>query len=147
MNKQTPSHEVQAWLVRVTKVKDKLLTLIRDYHPSSVPDPNNHKRMPITAPAAEEMSEAIRQETKEKEKALPSPEQRFTTALEQDNHQEIYSLLQMVWVGVPESRDCWQIDGFAEMVDLLDDPPDDDTDRPQEIEGDLGKFWERRDGE
>lgn len=28
------------------------------------------------------------------------------------------------WFGVPESTLCWQIQGFKEACDLLDDPPE-----------------------
>jgi len=35
-------------------------------------------------------------------------------------------LLNDAWFGVPESTDCWQIYGFKEAVDLLDDPPEEE---------------------
>ena len=34
------------------------------------------------------------------------------------------SLLNSAWFGVPESTQCWKLEGFKEAIDLLEDPPD-----------------------
>lgn len=112
-----------AWLTRVKDNLEDLRFLVDNYHPGSVP--RSHPYMTITAPNAEKACAAARQQIAHAESdQTQSPVLRFQTAVEKQDVWALYRLLEQSWFGVPESRSCWGIRGFAEAVDLMDDPPE-----------------------
>ena len=121
----------QEWLAKAAEHKQKLLSLVETYHPAARAARREESRqklshaLPITAPGAEVACENIRQVIAARERNQAAPGERFSQALKAGNWQEIDSLLNSAWFGVPESTACWQIEGFKEAVDLIEDPPDD----------------------
>jgi hypothetical protein len=109
------------WLEAVSEHRGKLRELIAGYHPSAR-KPAKETSMPITAPAAERACNEIRREIREEHPEDPLRE--WDRALADGDVGKIMSLLEAAWFGVPESTSCWQITGFKEAVDLMDDPPD-----------------------
>jgi hypothetical protein len=124
----------QEWINQVHKHKDALLNLIESYHPASRVT-KGHSALPITAPGAESACRVVREKIAAEEGNLAYPRDRFLNALAEDDWQEIDSLLNSAWFGVPESTSCWQIEGFSEAVDLIEDPPEETV-----IEGDTGEM-------
>lgn len=124
------------WVAKAKEHSDKLIELIAAWHPGVTHFPpgqtdeefeqavgriTRQPDLPITAPNAEAACRSIRKELA----AKPSdPVEEFKLALEAGNVGKIYSLLSGAWFGVPESRNCWQITGFTEAVDLMDDMPE-----------------------
>lgn len=41
------------------------------------------------------------------------------------NPHALYAVLSCAWVNVPDTPACWDIKGFGEAVELLEDPPED----------------------
>lgn len=112
------------WLDEVEKNKLKLLALVAQFHPSSY---RKKKDVQITAPAAEDVCEKIRNEIRRTEQDESySPEVRFARALEARKFEVVYSMLNDTWMGVPETDQCWNFIGFPEAVSLLEDPPGND---------------------
>lgn len=109
------------WLARVAAAAENLRSLIGEFHPWYS---KNHPEYPITAQAAENACNDIRNEIRRENKGDPIV--RFNAALTADNIGTLMSLLNEAWFGVPESTACWRIKGFKEAVDLLDDPPEED---------------------
>lgn len=113
------------WLEKAREHQAILTTFIADWHPARPSEKSlfgEHYR--ITASIAETACVAVREKIKEEEISKPAPVQRFLTALETDDVDEAYSLLNSAWFGVPESTSCWRIPGFSRAVDLLEDPPE-----------------------
>lgn len=111
----------QEWLSQARANEKALTSLIGSYHPAmySGKPPGD---LPITARTTESACEVVRE--KIRNETEDSPIGSFKDALESGNIDTIYSLLSSAWFGVPESTSCWQIKGFKEAVDLLDDPPE-----------------------
>lgn len=111
----------QEWLDKAKKHQNELTYLISNWHPTKQ---QAYGDMTITAPASEIACGYVRDkiifEDKNKEDAVL----RFNKALAADDINTINKLLNDVWFGVPESRDCWQIKGFKEAVDLMEDFPE-----------------------
>jgi hypothetical protein len=114
----------QEWLQTARNNRDKLVSLLRQYHPASK-NPNG-RRMSITAVSAENALRAIRRDIKESFKG--DPVDKFNKALDNGSFARVYTLLNDAWCGVPESTDCWSVTGFTEAVRLLEDPPGPDYD-------------------
>jgi len=114
----------QQWIDQAKRHKDKLLELIRNYHPSSHAVYSRRQKMAITAPNAESACRAVREKIRQDEPNDPA--ERFEIALTSGDIGEMMNVLNGAWFGVPESTDCWGIDGFNEAVDLLQDPPDEE---------------------
>jgi hypothetical protein len=124
----------QEWINQAREHKAVLLSLIEVYHPASH---RAHGRkpsldLPITAPSAESACRVVREKIAKEEGDLAYPRDRFLVALVQEDWQEIDSLLNAAWFGVPESSACWRIEGFKEAVELIEEPPED-----AEIEGEV----------
>ncbi len=113
----------QEWLEKVNINKDKLISLLGNYYPSAGCQGHRHN-LDITAPGAEAACEQIRKNIAIKESE--DPIKRFTVALAIGDIGEINSLLNSAWFGVPESTSCWQINGFKEAVDLMEDIPEEE---------------------
>lgn len=111
----------QEWLSKVRANQEVLESLIEMWHPVNI---KSYGDITITAPGAEAACESVRQSIKAKEADQPAPIQRFRTAIAEGKWEIINQLLNSAWFGVPESRDCWNIKGFSEAVDLMDELPD-----------------------
>lgn len=111
------------WLSKVEANREHLLSIIRDYHPRSPQAGQDTTLLPVTAPAAEATRLAcLNSELGPKDHKFP-PAVRFERALLDKNVRELCTLFDETWMGVPESRSCWQIPGFTQMVDLMEDTP------------------------
>lgn len=110
---------------------DKLRSLLGNYHPRSATFARTYRKpapLSITAPGAEAACAVVRRKIAKEESEKPHPIALFNIALEVGNleaAQEINSLLNSAWFGVPESPSCWSIPGFREAVVLMEDPPED----------------------
>ena len=112
------------WLNQCREHKDVLREIIQRYYPYR--GRSDYRELEITAPNAEKACENIRESIIQgdlKAKVL-KPEIRFEYALKVGEASEIYRLLSSTWFGVPESTSCWNISGFKELVNLMDDAPD-----------------------
>jgi hypothetical protein len=125
----------QEWLEKATEHKDKLVDLIDNYHPAShaIHVKKSHD-LPITAPSAESASRIVREKINKEESGLAYPRDRFQSALAAGDWLTIYSLLNGAWFGVPESTACWQVRGFKEAVDLMEDLPEEEEEAEEEDE-------------
>ncbi len=108
------------WIQYARDNKDVLEELIRAYHPALMTD----KQLKITAPNAERACQVVRDKIKEETKY--NPLEYFRVALSHNDIKKIYGILNSAWFGVPESTDCWRIEGFKEAVALLEDMPESD---------------------
>ena len=120
---------IEQWLNQAKHDKEKLLSLLANYHPSNR-QPGRRRGIDfITAPNAEIACAQVRKLIQDTQKDLPSPIDRFNEALDSGNWQVVNRLLNDAWFGVPESTSCWSIEGFREAVALMEDPPEiDDID-------------------
>lgn len=110
------------WLNSAKQNSDSIISLLESYHPQSVVDSLTLEPLPITAPGAEIACELIRRSIAD-EKSDSTPKERWIKALDNNDVDTIMSLLQDAWFGVPESTSCWNIKGFKEAVELLENPP------------------------
>jgi hypothetical protein len=78
----------------------------------------------ITAPNAEVARQTVVKHMLMNGECQGDPVKRLEVALAVGNIGEINSILNRAWFGVPESTSCWNIRGFKEAVDLMDDPPE-----------------------
>jgi hypothetical protein len=107
------------WLIECNGAKDKLKSLIGTYHPVSLKSVNGMK---ITAPNAEQACEVVRNQIRKNFEGNPVTE--FQAALDARDVSKLMKLLNDAWFGVPETIECWNIEGFTEAVNLMDDPPE-----------------------
>lgn len=118
------------WLTFAREHADVLRKLINEYHPASANELPMEVRdeMLYSAPGAEMACRVVREYIRSNWGVQGSPVHRFTEALQRGDVDMIGKLLDQTWFGVPECTSAWQITGFAEAVELLDDPPDDTID-------------------
>lgn len=121
----------EEWLKFAEENKEKLAWLIKDYHPvNRQPGTRRasvlHRGDYITAPNAEAACVQVRNKIRQNFEG--NPVQQFEEALRQKDVSKINKLLNDTWFGVPESTSCWNILGFKEAVELMEDIPDDDND-------------------
>jgi hypothetical protein len=114
----------QEWIAQATQNRNKLLDLLTSFHPAAQSTRRSDYNLPITTSAAEDACRNVRAVIAVETAGMNIPK-KFQAALDKADVGEIHSLLQQAWFGVPESSSCWSIPGFAEAVDLMDDPPDD----------------------
>ena len=121
------------WLAKARENADALRSLILRWHPSRRVERSARTAIepqhPITAKNPERACRGIREEIKARDFASRDqrePVERFDAALREGDFGTVYALLSDAWFGVPESTSCWSITGFAECVDLMDDPPEAD---------------------
>jgi hypothetical protein len=107
------------WWNTVHNNFEKLRNLIRDYHPKI--GLGRNISMPVTAQNAEHACEVVRNRIRKE--PFFDPVEQFNQAVAVENAVTVYDLLSDTWFGVPESTSCWRIEGFPEMVDLLDSLP------------------------
>lgn len=104
------------WFERAESNRDKLVALLSVYHPVV-----HHKSdMKVTAPNAQKACDIIIRQLANN----PNPVEQFDEALELGDIRTINRLLNEAWFGVPESTQCWNIEGFKEAVELLEDFPE-----------------------
>lgn len=110
----------ETWLAHARVHREKLISLIRRFHPSS--PGGGRLSLPITAPNAELACEVVREHIAKTEHG--DPVMRFERALAEENILDVVHVLNATWFGVPESTSCWQLRGFPEAVELLEEQPD-----------------------
>ena len=136
------------WIDRARSQADILRDFIAHYHPNAG-NGRSYKgqpSLPITAPNVERIRSGYDAHTGKQHDESRSivaqiqaetpadPITQLDVALAAGDVGKIYSLLDSAWFGVPESTGCWNIRGFAEAVDLMDDPPDDYEPSPEDLE-------------
>ncbi len=100
----------KAWWGFVIKHKDTLINIVKSYHPSYG---RNYSKN-ITASS----TEAARQDfVAEIEREGPVD---FEKAIKDKDVEEVLSILNQTWFGVPESTDCWDIPGFRELCTICE---------------------------
>lgn len=106
------------WFANVKVNENILKNIVARFHPyqptKSIDD------FPITAPNAEAACQIMREQIAKE--TVFDPLLLWTGAIQNEDCETIYSLLSSTWLGVPESTSCWEIEGFNELVDLLDEP-------------------------
>lgn len=113
-------YTISEWLTEAEKHKDKLRSLVAQYHPAF--QQFGPEEQPITAHGAQVACDIIcTQIAKEVQEDVLD---QFDSAFASGDWEKIYKLLHQSWFGVPESTGCWRIEGFSEAVDLMDDPPE-----------------------
>jgi hypothetical protein len=118
------------WIAYAMEHRSDLATLLRRYHPVQR-DPQSRPQefvsdlLPITAPTAEAACENIREDIRRNFEG--DPVTHFEEALQRRDVGTILGLLNQAWFGVPESTSCWRIPGFREAVNLMDDPPEEES--------------------
>ena len=112
---------IQEWLNQATANRAKLASLLTNWHPRSVKVGHDMK---ITARGAEQACEVVRGIIRQQGQNKPNPVEAFYEALDADDYITILTLLNEAWFGVPESTSCWNIEGFTEAVNLMEDPPE-----------------------
>lgn len=116
----------QQWIDKVKINALALRNLIKSYHPVNLEwhEDGDPMSSVITAPNAERACEVVRNLIRQE--SLNCPEIQFDIAIQKEDSDTIYSLLSAAWFGVPESTECWGINGFSIAIDLLDDPIDEE---------------------
>lgn len=120
----------QDWLTHARSYEDKLAGFIAAWHPASDRFPYRWPPGPITAPGAEQACGVIRKLIREEHEGDPATQ--FRKALKDGDIGTANNLLNSAWFGVPESTSCWDIDGFREAVELMENLPGSDYDPAEE---------------
>lgn len=107
--------KTQEWVETFNKFRTIIKEVVLGYHPAiSIKKPMN-----ITAHNAEEARQNVASAIRE----VPDISL-FDQDLSEDNIDQVYNIMNEAWFGVPESTDCWKITGFPSLVNLLEDPPE-----------------------
>lgn len=114
----------QDWLEQARQHNSELRSLIIHFHPSYPGQSEAVKEMKITAPNVEGARLHVVDHILANDDLPTNPVQEFDAGLAKGDVGTVYSILNKTWFGVPESTDCWGLKGFAEAVDLLEDPPE-----------------------
>lgn len=109
------------WMTKVKENRDKLRSLLANFHPNSRADKMNRPALPITA-TTPEMARLNIVGTIKTEKPL----ELFDRAVDTNDVRTVDKLLNEAWFGVPESTSCWDVEGFSEAVALMEDLPEDE---------------------
>ena len=99
------------WWDLANKYREQLRSLVRNFHPLYI----HSQKMPITAPAAEECCEVVREHIRNK--TVDDPLECFDQFLAQKSNGMV-TLLNQVWFGIPESMDAHSLPGFSLLCDL-----------------------------
>ncbi len=117
----------EQWLDQAKRDEEKLAVLVRSFHPMSGQFQRNALR--VTAPNVEMARRTIvgkiRREAHESGNSA-DPVDQLRKAINERNLDKVNALLNSAWFGVPESTDCWGLEGFREAVDLMEDLPNDE---------------------
>lgn len=108
------------WMDKVDERWEQLKEVVMQYHPCASCNP---EPMEITDPGPETACEIVRRQISSQEE--PVTVERLERLKAEGNADELANLFNSTWFGVPESTGCWGIDGFSEMVELIEDPPED----------------------
>lgn len=112
----------EQWVERAKSELEVLRSIVSNYHPAIRSRRQRLSGVQITAPSAQMAADTvIKAEKFEEEK---NPVKVLEDALESGNVRAAARVLDATWFGVPESTSCWQITGFATLVDLLDEMPE-----------------------
>lgn len=114
----------QEWFIEANGSRDKVKSLIRDYHPIYRQAGRRRNIDFITAPNAEAACTIVRKQIQDSTPEGFNPVDEYQKALDKQDIDMAMKILNEVWFGVPESTTCWQLTGFREAVDLMDDPPE-----------------------
>lgn len=106
------------WLDLVRDNRDKLETIIHEFHPASIE--THAPRMRITAEGAEVACNHIRQHVRNTYTGNPNVD--FKQAVDERNIAIIMRLFNEAWFGAPESTDVMNFPGFTLMCDLMEGP-------------------------
>lgn len=111
------------WYKYAEDNRGALAVITASYHPHyRTPGGTN---LPITAHGAEAACIEIRKQIRDT--SAPSqrmPTLRLLNAIKEKNSNEILQILNEVWFGVPESTLCWNLEGWQEMLNLIEDVPE-----------------------
>jgi len=107
-------HDATEWWELLEENKDSIRSLVIQFHPKSGAP---RKDMKITAPGAEAVCEDIRGEIAVGGKP-ECPLESFDAALQKQDGLTIVRLLNETWFGIPESTECWNLEGFGVLCDL-----------------------------
>lgn len=119
------------WLKQCRAHQTVLRSVVEQYYPTKN---RRETSMEITASRAEIACQNVRDIIirRDGNVRVLKPEIRFDSALANNDAADLYDLLSSTWFGVPESTSCWDIVGFKELVDLLDEPPDEILEEEEE---------------
>lgn len=109
------------WFEKAIANRFKLYSFLSVYHPSNR-QPGRRPEDFITAPNVENACTQVRKQIRDEFEGDPT--ELFKVALLKKDLGVCLTLLNQAWFGVPESTTCWQIEGFKEAVDLMEDTPD-----------------------
>lgn len=109
------------WIETAKREMEVLCRFIAKWHPGS--KTRKPESMTITAPDSENIRRMLEPSVAEES---TDPAMEFRQAIQAEDVGKATTVLQGAWFGVPESRACWQIPGFARAVDLMDDPPEEE---------------------
>lgn len=113
------------WLAQCRRDAGAIKALIRAWHPINLTKPSKDRPgMRITAPNVENVLHAVRADIRRNTEGDPVSD--FDAALQNGNTTKLSALMNDAWFGVPESTDCWRLEGFSEAVALLENDPDDE---------------------
>lgn len=112
----------QEWIDKAKADRTKLRSLVVSFHPAS--RVYGREPLKVTAPNAEAACNNVRTSIRRNHDGDPGKQ--FDEALDGDDYAKVNTLLNAAWFGVPESTECWRLEGFKEAVDLMEDLPGDD---------------------
>lgn len=81
----------------------------------------------ITAPNAELARRSIMHQMIKESDGI-SDIDKLNKAITEKNLSNAYNVMSETWFSIPESTNCWNLRGFRELVNLLEDMPDSDED-------------------
>ena len=110
------------WFIQLEKDKDKIFKIVGQYHPSIVAPPIN--KVDITAPNAELARRAIMHQMIREQ--LGNGLGKLVQALNNRDMSTCYNVMSESWFAIPESTQCWEIEGFKELVSLMENLPNED---------------------
>lgn len=120
MVKMSKEAEQAAWLALAIQHQDLLVDFVAGYHPAA--SRRAYIDMKITAWAAQAACVDVCAELRRT--ATVEPVAQLQAAIAARDINQIYTVLNSTWFGVPESRSCWEIPGFQEAVELLESVPE-----------------------
>jgi len=112
------------WLESCKSNRSSILSCIGQYHPAShrfQPASVDTATAELAQKACNHISEEIRSEA-----GVEPPSVAFAAALESGDIGTLSQLMNQTWFGVPENTNCWSIPGFSEMVELIEDLPEEE---------------------
>jgi hypothetical protein len=112
------------WLQDAEDNLDALRQLVAAYHPANRL-PGRRPEDWITAPNPEAACTQVRKAIRDDHDGS-DPVKVLEQAIASKDVGKVAEILNQTWFGVPESRSCWNIPGFREAVDLIEDMPEEE---------------------